>query len=179
MSEIMKPCTKCGHIPYVVPVTCGHQIEDDWRQYDPNEEIAIKIEYCIECACGFRTNRHSTKEEAISEWNKLCDHYLHYPWEYGRDQTAKADKGKAQIHYVPPQIILDIAEVREYGVAKYQDPENWKRVEIERYIDAIGRHYIAMLYDPLSVDEESGLAHYKHIACNVAFLCELLKEAER
>ncbi len=35
---------------------------------------------------------------------------------------------------MPPQIIFDIAEVREYGVKKYKDPENWKRVEKARYV---------------------------------------------
>ena len=92
-----------------------------------------------------------------------------------QDQTVKADAGKPQIHLVPTQIINDIAEVREYGVSKYGNSESWKEVAIVRYIDALGRHYLEMLKDPLSRDEESGLEHYKHIACNIAFLCELLK----
>ena len=91
------------------------------------------------------------------------------------DQRAKADAGKAKISLVPPQIILDIAEVREYGNRKYGDPDNWKTVEAERYIDALGRHFLAMLADPLSKDPESGIEHYKHCACNLAFLCEMLK----
>ena len=95
-----------------------------------------------------------------------------------RDQSAKADAGKARISLVPMQILTDIAEVREYGVQKYSDPDNWMRVELDRYIDAIGRHYIEFVRDPLSVDEESGIAHYKHIACNLGFVCELLKDAE-
>jgi hypothetical protein len=95
-----------------------------------------------------------------------------------RDQSAKADAGKARISLVPMQILKDIAEVREYGVQKYSDPDNWMRVELDRYIDAIGRHYIEFVRDPLSVDEESGIEHYKHIACNLAFVCEFLKDAE-
>ena len=91
------------------------------------------------------------------------------------DQRAKADAGKAKISLVPPQIIYDIAQVREYGNRKYGDPDNWKTVEAERYIDALGRHFLAMLADPLSKDPESGIEHYKHCACNMAFLCELLK----
>lgn len=94
-----------------------------------------------------------------------------------RDQSAKADAGKARISLVPMQILTDIAEVREYGVQKYSDPDNWMRVELDRYIDAIGRHYIEFVRDPLSVDEESGIEHYKHIACNLAFVCEFLKDA--
>lgn len=96
-------------------------------------------------------------------------------WEtrYTLDQTAKADAGKLRITLVPRQIIRDIAEVREYGVKKYTDPENWRRVEAERYRDALLRHLLAYLDDPDSVDEESGIKHLKHAACNLAFLCEM------
>lgn len=89
------------------------------------------------------------------------------------DQTAKADAGKLQLTLVPTQIIKDIAEVRMYGNRKYGDPDNWKQVGIERYKDALMRHLIAYLEDPQGVDEESGIPHYKHLACNMAFICEM------
>lgn len=91
-------------------------------------------------------------------------------------QEAKLDKGKMRISIVPLQIISDIAEVREYGIAKYKDPDNWRRVDVERYANAIFRHFRAFLRDPASVDDESGIEHYKHMACNMAFICELMKE---
>ena len=56
-------------------------------------------------------------------------------------QTAKRDAGKPKLSLVPSQIIWDIAQVREYGNAKYHDPENWRTVEIGRYIDALYRHF--------------------------------------
>lgn len=89
------------------------------------------------------------------------------------NQEAKADKGKLHISYVPMQIVRDIAEVREYGTAKYHDPENWKRVEKQRYVDALLRHTLAWVDDPKSVDEESKIPHYKHMACNLAFICAM------
>lgn len=89
------------------------------------------------------------------------------------DQSAKADAGKLQITLVPTRIIEDIAEVRMYGNRKYHDPNNWKQVEIERYRDALCRHLLAYIRDPESVDEESGIPHYKHMACNMAFICEM------
>ena len=92
------------------------------------------------------------------------------------DQTIKADAGKRRLTLVPHQIIYDIAEVREYGVNKYGEKESWKKVEIERYRDAMYRHLLAYLKDPSGVDEESGIKHLKHLACNVAFLCELEEE---
>lgn len=89
------------------------------------------------------------------------------------DQEAKADAGKPRLTLVPRQIIWDIAKIREYGTAKYGDPDNWKRVEVERYRDAAYRHFMAYLDDPHSVDSESGLPHLWHLACNIAFLCEM------
>lgn len=89
------------------------------------------------------------------------------------DQKAKADAGKPRLTLVPRQIIFDIAKVREYGNAKYHDPDNWKTVEIERYRDAAFRHFMAYLDDPKGSDAESGLSHLAHLACNIAFLCEM------
>lgn len=87
--------------------------------------------------------------------------------------SAKNDQGKLKLTYVPRQIIRDIAKVRMFGTEKYKDPENWRTVEIERYRDAAFRHFLAYLDDPCGKDSESGLTHLAHLACNVAFLCEL------
>ena len=93
----------------------------------------------------------------------------------GFNQTAKKDKGKLQLTLVPTQIIKDIAEVREYGNLKYGNPDNWRSVEKERYFNAMYRHWLEFLNDPASIDKESGIAHYKHCACNMAFICEMMK----
>lgn len=94
------------------------------------------------------------------------------------DQTIKADNGKPKLSLVPPEVIRDIARVREYGNNKYPEggKDNWKNVEPERYRDALFRHLLAYLENPSGVDEESKLPHLWHLACNVAFLCELEKE---
>lgn len=92
-----------------------------------------------------------------------------------KDQTIKADAGKPELRLVPWQIVRDIAQVRTYGNRKYGDSESWRRVERERYIDALLRHVIAFAEDPDGVDAESGIEHYKHAACNLAFLCEMMK----
>lgn len=89
------------------------------------------------------------------------------------EQEAKADAGKLQLTLVPREIIRNIAAVRMYGNEKYGDPENWRTVSAERYRDALYRHFLAYLDNPSGVDEESGIPHLWHLACNVAFLCEL------
>ena len=88
-------------------------------------------------------------------------------------QEAKADSGKARLTLVPRRILYDVARVREFWDKKYHDTENWKDVEPERFRDAMMRHMCSYLDDPEELDEESGLPHLWHLACNVAFLCEM------
>lgn len=91
------------------------------------------------------------------------------------NQEIKADDGKPQCRLVPSEIVRNIAVIREYGSRKYKDKESWRSVSVERYQNAMYRHLLAYIDDPKGVDEESGLPHLWHLACNVAFLCELHK----
>ena len=92
-------------------------------------------------------------------------------------QDAKADAGKLPMNLVPTQINRDIAQVRQYGNAKYGDPDNWRKVEKIRYVAALERHLLAykdyLNGDDDGLDKESGIEHYKHMACNMAFICEM------
>jgi len=94
------------------------------------------------------------------------------------NQNAKQDAGKARLSLVPTKIIYAIATIREYGNKKYGDSDSWRTVEIERYRDAAYRHLLSYIDNPKGVDEESGLLHLYHLACNVAFLCEMEDEME-
>lgn len=89
------------------------------------------------------------------------------------NQEAKRDSGKIRPTLVPVEIINAIAQVREYGCRKYHNPDNWRLVEPERYRDALMRHLLHYIKNPKSKDEESGLPHLWHVACNVAFLIAL------
>lgn len=90
-------------------------------------------------------------------------------------QKAKADYGKEELTLVPRRIIHDICAIRMYGNQKYPEggPDNWKQVEIERYRNAAYRHFLSYLDDPQGKDKESGFPHLWHLACNIAFLCEM------
>ena len=95
------------------------------------------------------------------------------------DQSAKADKGKLELSLVNPELVKAVAEVRMYGTEKYGDSENWRKVEPKRYVDALYRHLLAYI-EGNEVDEESGLSHLAHMACNISFLLDekYLKEYE-
>ena len=95
------------------------------------------------------------------------------------EQAVKADAGKLRLTLVPHEVIRAIARVRMYGTEKYGDPENWRCVEVGRYRDALLRHTLAYLEDPQGLDEESGLHHWEHMACNIAFIAEMEAGKER
>ena len=96
----------------------------------------------------------------------------------GEGWEAKSDTGKPILSLVPKQIIYEIEKVRSFGVKKYKDPDNWKLVELERYHQALLRHTLAVWEDVQARDKESGLLHLSHIACNVAFLLEMMNDKE-
>ena len=94
------------------------------------------------------------------------------------DQQAKADAGKPHPSYCPVALIEGVIAVREHGTAKYGDPENWRKVEPERYHEAILRHTLAIWEDPYAVDPDSGLLHLQNIATNISFLLQMRKEGK-
>ena len=117
---------------------------------------------CIDCQYLDRERTRCFVKSADVIRVETCDRYVPAP-----DQTAKADEGKLQITLVPTDVIRAIARIRMYGNQKYHDPDNWKTVEPARYRDALMRHLLAYIDDPKSKDEESGLPHLWHAACNM------------
>ena len=83
--------------------------------------------------------------------------------------------GKLDLTTVPTEIIRQIAKIRAYGIDKYKERDNWKKVDIKYYEQAIYRHWLNYISGEEN-DNESGLKHLSHIACNVAFILELENE---
>ena len=158
-------CPQCGE---------GRMIREEPKVITSNTE-----RYAYLCPnCGFV---HTAKsDEDMEEWIKSLDKPIEEEIlkEKEINYHAKQDFGKAKLSLVPRRIIWDVATIREYGNNKYPDggPDNWRSVEPERYRDAAYRHFLSYLDDPKSVDSESGLPHLWHLACNIAFLCEMEDE---
>ena len=165
-------CPNCGE---------GHMIREEPKVIKSNT-----VTYVYLCPnCGFV---HTAKsDEDMEEWIKSLDKLTEEEilkeqvqdfMEIVKETTdyhAKQDYGKAKLSLVPRRIIWDVAAIREYGNNKYPDggPDNWRGVEPERYRDAAYRHFLRYLDDPRAVDSESGFPHLWHLACNIAFLCEM------
>lgn len=140
--------------------------EDTWEIYKSGTCISVENkELTYMSLTRYKEDLNEFKNYDYIEVSDLMNPY--------KDTT-----GKPKLSLVPPQIIFDIAEVREYGNAKYPSggKDNWKKVDIDDYKDALLRHTMEYLKDPKSKDEESGIEHYKHMACNIAFICEMEKE---
>lgn len=91
------------------------------------------------------------------------------------EQEAKADKDKPRPSLVQPALIRADMATREFGCAKYHDPDNWRNVGAARYWDALLRHVLAAWDDWQAVDPESGLPHLHHIICNAGFLAQYME----
>lgn len=85
------------------------------------------------------------------------------------EKCGKDDARKPILSRVPPELILAVERVREYGCRKYPE-DSWMSVETQRYWEAALRHMLAAWKDYRAVDPESGLPHIWHIACNLAFI---------
>jgi hypothetical protein len=94
------------------------------------------------------------------------------------DFGIKYDSDKPRPGLIPPECIRAISEVLSYDAKKYA-PDNWKKIEPEKYTDAMLRHYIDGRIDG-DRDKESGLLHAAHLATNAIFLLyfELHKAGE-
>lgn len=134
---------------------------------------------CLKCweygECEHCTD-DNPKCKARADWELQLFLRVKQMDEQQTSHACKRDDGKLKIRLVPTQIIRDIAEVRMYGTQKYGDEDGWKGVENYRYVDALLRHTLAFLDDCNGVDPESGIPHYKHMACNMAFICENFKD---
>ena len=81
---------------------------------------------------------------------------------------VKYDNGKPRWDLLPIAEIEDRVKILTFGAEKYA-PNNWQKIEPNRYVAAAFRHFTAWLKGDC-VDSESGLSHLAHAGCNILFL---------
>jgi len=84
------------------------------------------------------------------------------------DSGMKFDDDKLRWDLLPFDAIEEIVKIMTFGAKKYA-PNNWQKVDADRYIAALMRHLVAHLKGE-KLDQESGILHLSHIACNIIFL---------
>ncbi len=85
-------------------------------------------------------------------------------------EGTKHDKDKLRWTLLPMRELEEVVRVLNHGADKY-GANNWKKVEIDRYMDALMRHMAAYLQGE-EVDPDSGLHHMAHVACNALFIMD-------
>lgn len=120
--------------------------------------------YSLKILDCFFEKDNSSDVKAASTHDKITDGLKH-------------DGGKPRLDFVPPEIIEAVGTVMTHGAEKYGEA-SYRNVEPKRYRAALVRHICKWLKDPYGKDEDSGLPHLWHVACNVAFLLELDSKKE-
>lgn len=92
-------------------------------------------------------------------------------------EVYKQTAGKPKLSLIPMKHNYAIERVRRYGNSKYPDggPDNWKKVPVEEYKEALYRHTFKMMQGEW-LDPESGLPHLWHMMTNGAFIIEMREE---
>jgi hypothetical protein len=86
-----------------------------------------------------------------------------------KSEFIKLDNGKRRLSLIEPQFMQTLGDVITFGAIKYA-PNNWKLCEdTSRYKDALLRHIYAYLSGEQR-DQETGIEHLAHAACNLMFL---------
>lgn len=117
------------------------------------------------------------------KYNALCFYIDNHGWAAERriymaekneiagvkDKTGKPPLGMT---FALRKAVNAIAYVREYGLKKYRNADNWKRVPMQDWADAAERHLTAWQSGE-KVDPESGMSHLWHALTNLAYMAEL------
>ena len=139
----------------------------------------------LKCEVWYQKGIKRILEDKYIEYKKFFEQYKTLKAESNQFSSSdvvtdglKHDGGKPRLDIVPPEIIEAVGVVMTHGAEKYGEA-SYRNVEPKRYRAALMRHICKWLKDPYGKDEDSGLPHLWHVACNVAFLLELDKEKQK
>lgn len=84
---------------------------------------------------------------------------------------GKFNQQKPRYSLIYNSLLKGICQVREYGIAKYGNSEDWRSTPSIMHYNAALRH-IRALFENEEFDNESELPHLFHAASNLMFLIE-------
>lgn len=87
---------------------------------------------------------------------------------------SKLNEDKYEPTLVYTSLIRTIARVRRFGTDKHKHSEDWRTTQEADHYKAMLRHIYAAM-DGEIYDEESGLLHLAHAACNIMFEIERIE----
>jgi hypothetical protein len=82
---------------------------------------------------------------------------------------VKFDQGKLGMHLLPPELLIGVSSILDFGAKKYA-PRNWEKgMDWSRVFSSLMRHMWAW-WRGEDKDPETGMSHLWHAGCNIAFL---------
>lgn len=136
------------------------------------EKSKVLEEYCKVC-CGHECTSDSKCFGYTFLNNKILDDEYFKCIEEVVDNSGVKDKaGKPMMRLILPHAAEALVRIREYGLKKYPNADNWKSVPKEDWLDAMLRHMMKYL-DGEEIDFESGKPHLWHALCNLSYLVEM------
>jgi hypothetical protein len=91
---------------------------------------------------------------------------------------ARYNAGKEQYHSLPVLAFKEIAKVGTQGAEKYGHFNWWKGQAFSTLVNSAMRHMLKVLWNPASVDPESGQYHAAHVAWNVMAILHFIAEGQ-
>lgn len=90
--------------------------------------------------------------------------------EEDKEIGIKYDEHKPRWSLLPLKAVEEIVKVLTFGATKYEE-NSWQNLEDfnDRYFSALIRH-LTKWQSGENYDDESGLHHLSHAACNIIFL---------
>jgi hypothetical protein len=111
-----------------------------------------------------------TEETATMVATPVIKHAVEAPvgFEVNSNGGVKETGGKLRWTLLPIIALKEVVKVLEYGAKKYA-PDNWQKVEKEKYKEALWRHWVAY-NEGEKIDPETGLHHLAHLVCDALFI---------
>jgi hypothetical protein len=97
----------------------------------------------------------------------------------------KDTKGKPVLGLLPFEALVEVSKVREFGIDKYGEDNNWRNVAPVDFVEAALRHSHKWLdahrgySDRRAEDSESGINHLAHAACSLILALANIKNEEK
>ncbi len=131
------------------------------HEYDGSTVYCDKHEYYyyISDGCGACIREENTNKLSFIEIDEKRANQL---------QGMKFDEDKLRWDLLPIVPVEKIVEIITHGAKKYT-PENWKKVDIQRFYAAGMRHLTAWKKGE-EFDKDSGFTHLAHVGCNILFM---------
>lgn len=148
----------------------GLTVQEFGIKYKIHDKLIIEIMenkyYMDDTVCGIFGNIAYGKDF----WIKIRDKSEHEKRDYHNLKSIprKEDSNKTRYDLLSEEFIEEFAKVMTLGSSKYT-PYNWVGLEDERVFSALMRHLMELKKGNFT-DEESGLSHMAHVACNAMML---------